>query len=538
MRTYLGRAVAALAILAIASCSLIVQRDGVQCNVDGDCSKRGPAFANSKCDTMQHVCIAACNVNGDCNMQPAVCKASQCVQLLSTECDRTIPVLMPGQAVDDNAIVLGGILSLQGTNQSSGIARLNSIQLGIEGVAREVVGLPGGMNGKPRPLLAVACTDTDAANNDVSLKAAQHLIDIGAAAIMGPGSSGLVLNVAKTVTIPQKEFLITPSATSRDISGLSPYLWRTAPSDVIQAIPLVESIKEIEAKYRVDNMIPMTTQLKLAIVYKGDSYGGGLFSSVAGNAKINGLPVTDPMNTANFKGTIFDPMTTDFSSIVTDLANFKPNIIALFGTSEVDKFILSPLETAWPMMVLRPAYLISDGGRKQELLDAVKMFGDPLRLRIRGTVPGVQESSSQLFKLFRLNYQSKFQSTPACPNMICPDIFGMAGAYDSVYLLALSIVSLGSQPITGDGMAAGMAKTVGGTKYQIGMDKLQDAINTIGSGKPLDVDGASGPLDFDVMAHEAASDIQVWCVSGGDFYTTGRFYSATTKAMGGVFSCP
>lgn len=537
MRTYLGRALALLAVLTIASCSFIVQHDGVQCNVDGDCAKRGMAFANSKCDTMQHVCIAACNVNADCKMQPAVCKASQCVQLLSAECTTTIPALAQGQAVDDNAIVLGGIFSLLGTNASSGVARLNSVQLAVENVARDVVGLPGGAGGKPRPLLVVGCTDTDSANADVSLKAAQHLVDIGAAAVMGPGTSGLVLNVAKTVTMPAKEFLITPSATTRDLSGLSPYVWRTAPSDVIQGQALSASVSELEAKYRADNMIMMPTPIKLAIVYKNDSYGTGLFNSVAGNAKLNGLPVTDTMNNANYKGIQFDP-TMDLASVVTDLTNFKPNLIALFGTTEVNTKILEPLEIAWPMSTVRPAYLISDGGRKQELLDRVAKYGDQLRVRIRGTVPGVNENASQLFKLFRLNYQSKFQSTMACPNMQCPDIFGMAGAYDSVYLVALSIASLGAQPITGDGIAAGMAKTVGGTKYQIGMDKLQDAINTIASGKALDVDGASGPLQFDVSAHEAPSDIQVWCVSGGDFYTTGRFYNASTGAMGGVFSCP
>jgi branched-chain amino acid transport system substrate-binding protein len=528
--------------VGIASCSLIVQRDGVQCKADGDCTSRGPEFANSKCDPANNTCIASCNVNADCTMQPAICRPDAmsgkkvCVQLLSKECDRTLPALSPGMAVDENAILLGGIFSLQGTNASSGLARVNSVQIAMDNIARDVVGLPGGMGGKPRPLLTVVCTDTDAANVDVSQTAAQHLIDIGAAAVMGPGSSGLVLNVTKVVTIPKGEFLITPSATTTQLTGLDPLVWRTAPSDEIQSRALSASVSELEAKYRADNMIMMATPIKLAIVYKNDSYGGDLFKLVAGNAKINNLPVTDPMNAANYKGIQFDP-SGDLASVVTDIVNFKPNIIALFGTTEVDKFILQPVEMAWPMMVLRPAYLISDGGRKQELLDFVKM-NDPLRLRVRGTVPGVNENANQLFKLFRLAYQSKFQSTMACPNSVCPDIFGMAGAYDSVYLLALAMASLGSQPITGAGIAAGMTKMTGGTKFQIGMDKLQDAINLIASGKPLDVDGASGPLDFDNMAHEAPSDIQVWCVSNGDFYTTGRYYNAATKVMSGVFSCP
>lgn len=530
----MGRVLALLATLGIASCSFIVQRDGVQCGNDGDCTGRGGEFATSRCDMMQNICIAACKVNADCKMQPAVCNANQCVQLLSPECDRTIPAVT---TVDDNTILLGGLFSLQGTNASSGIARVNSVDVAIANITRDVVGLPGGAGGKPRPLVAVVCTDTDAMNVDVSARAAQHLIDIGAAAIMGPGSSGLVLSVAKNVTMPKGEFLITPSATTTQLTGLSPLVWRTAPSDEIQSRALSASVGELEAKYRVDNAIPMMTPIKLAIVYKNDSYGSGLFNSVAGKANLNGVPVTDNANAMNYKGIQFDPTLKDFASIVTDLANFKPNIIALFGTTEVVESILKPLEASWPMMVLRPAYLISDGGKKAELLGAVAA-NPPLRLRIRGTVPGVVENTNQLFKLFRLAYQSRFQSTMACPSSMCPDIFGMAGAYDSVYLVSLAIASLGAQPVTGDGIAAGMTKLTGGAKYQIGMDKLQDALNSVAGGKMLDVDGASGPLDFDNAAHEAPSDIQVWCVSNGDFYSTGRYYNAATKVMSGVFSCP
>lgn len=538
MTPYLGRGLALLlVVLGLGSaCSLIVQRDGVQCKADVDCTNRGGAFAKSKCDTATSVCIDACKVNADCP-QPAVCRMSQCVGLLSPECDRTIPALGMGQAVDENAILLGGLFALKGTNASSGIARMNSVDVAISNVARDVVGLPGGTGGKPRPLLTIVCTDTDANNMDVSQAAATHLIDIGAVAVMGPGSSGLVLNVAKNITVPGNEFLITPSATTTQLTALSPLVWRTAPSDEIQSRALSASVTELEAKYRVDNMVMMATPIKLAIVYKNDSYGNDLFKLVAGNAKINGLPITDAMNAANYRGIQFDPML-DLASVVTDLTNFKPHLIALFGTTEVIEKILKPLELAWPAMTLRPAYLLADGGRKGELLTAVA-GNDPLRLRIRGTVPGVNENTNQLFKLFRLAYQSKFQSTMACPNSICPDVFGMAGAYDSVYLVSLAIASIpAGMPITGAGIAAGMTKMTGGTKFQVGMDKLQDAINLMAAGKALDVDGASGPLDFDNTAHEAPSDIQVWCVSGADFYTTGRFYNATTKVMSGVFSCP
>jgi branched-chain amino acid transport system substrate-binding protein len=156
---------------------------------------------------------------------------------------------------------------------------------------------------------------------------------------------------------------------------------------------------------------------------------------------------------------------------------------------------------------------------------------DALRQRIRGTVPG---TNSALFNAFRTRYSSKFPG-------IFPDVFGMAGAYDSTYLVALAIASIGNGPITGAAIADAMKKMVGGTKFIVGQDKTQDALNAIAT-KSLDVDGASGPLDFDLSLHEAPSDIDVFCIANQAgtpvFISSGRFFDATTQKMAGVYACP
>ena len=137
--------------------------------------------------------------------------------------------------------------------------------------------------------MAVVCTDTDAANVDVSQIAAQHLIDVGASAILGPGSSGLVLNVAKNVSIPKGEFLIAPSATTTQLTGLSPLVWRTAPSDEIQSRALSASVTELEAKYRADNMIMMATPIQARDRLEERFVRERLFSSSPAT-RSNGLP--------------------------------------------------------------------------------------------------------------------------------------------------------------------------------------------------------------------------------------------------------
>lgn len=524
----------ALVVWGAQGCSLIVEHSSVQCNVDADCAKRG--FANATCNTQQKVCVATttppeCATNADCKAQPAICRKTdgRCVPLLSPECAK-----VAGSVADDGTILLGSIFSLKGTNASAGQARENSVEAALSDITRDIVGLPALVGGgKPRPLAVLSCTDNDGMT-DVSAAAATHLRDVGVAAVIGPGSSGLVTTVSQNVTVPAKMFLITPSATSASLSGLS-LVWRTAPSDVVQAVALSASVPEMETKYRADNAIPVQTAIKLAVVYKDDPYGSGLFNAVAPALVLNGKPITDAMNAANYKGVKYATTATamDYQAIVSDLAaTFHPNLVLLFGTAEVVTQILQPLETSWPPMGFkRPAYLISDGGRKPELLTAVT-GNDPLRLRIRGTVPG---TNNALFQGFKLNYQSKHMGA-------YPDVFGMAGAYDSVYLLALTIASLGQAPIAGPAIETAMSKTVGGPmKFAIGKDKLADAIAAIASGKGLDVDGASGPLDFDLKAHEAPSDIDVWCISNlamtPAYQSSGRFYDASTKAMTGIFNC-
>jgi branched-chain amino acid transport system substrate-binding protein len=531
MKSFLARATGAVLVAACAgSCSLIVQKDGVQCVTNEDCTRRGGAFANSVC-SMDRVCVAAapaCTVNSDCKQQPAVCRNSACVPLLSAECDHLIPQMT---SVPDDAVVIATLFSLKGTNASAGAARTSSVELALGEIARDAVGLPPlAANGKPRPLIALACTDNDGMA-DIPEKAAAHIRDVGIQAMIGPGTSGFVTNVFNNVAKPAGIFLIAPAATSATLSSfMSPLFWRTAPSDKVQAKALALTITEVEAAYRAAAMLSPMTPTRLFMVNKDDSYGGGLAQDVSATATINGKVLNDPSNVPNFKGATYPPSTTNFSAIVSAILSFQPHIIALFGTAEVITQIIKPVEMGWNSP-LRPAYLLSDGGKKPELLQLVA-GNDPLRVRVQGTVPGTNSPS---FNGFRNRYTSKFPGP-------FPDVFGMAGAYDSTYLVALAIASIGAQPITGAAIGDGMRRTVGGTKFVIGQDKTLDAFNVITSGKNLDVDGASGPLDFDLQTHEAPSDIDVFCIANQAmmpvFQSSGRFFDATTQKMAGVYNCP
>jgi hypothetical protein len=61
-RTALAIVAAGLGLAAIYSCSLIVETRSQQCQADADCTMAG--FPNSKCDTMNGVCVMATGSSG------------------------------------------------------------------------------------------------------------------------------------------------------------------------------------------------------------------------------------------------------------------------------------------------------------------------------------------------------------------------------------------------------------------------------------------------------------------------------------------
>jgi hypothetical protein len=87
------------------------------------------------------------------------------------------------------------------------------------------------------------------------------------------------------------------------------------------------------------------------------------------------------------------------------------------------------------------------------------------------------------------------------------------------------------------------AKMVGGQATNVGAAGIKAAFQVLQSGNAIDINGASGPLNFDLTKHEAISDITVWCISkdgsGNPIYAaSGRFYDSSTQKMSGTFSCP
>jgi branched-chain amino acid transport system substrate-binding protein len=484
---------------------------------------------------------AGCTSTAECLMRPGgdyhICKRSdgaatgQCVALTSPECTK-----VGGDWQNDNAFFFGSILS---ENLSAGLACEDSIKMAIDEF-QTAQGLPPVAADQPRrPLAYVSCSDEF--NAATGTKAAKFLVEnVGVAAIIGAEWSGITIGMS-AITIPNKVLLISPGATSIQITDLQDnnLVWRTSPSDIFQAAATWQYVAKVEQQVVVGR--PAGSKIKVEIAFKGDSYGTAISAAVLKDLRFNGLPASDPGNNGYLKLRNYgDPSSgapVTLTDTVAEILDFAPDIAIVLGTEEGITGVLAPVESQWSGRhpgVSGPRWILGDGGLQTALYDAVGS-NDDLRQRITGTVPG---TSNMLFQNFKTRYQSKNfgDGTDA-------EVFGAAGSYDAVYLLAYSAVSVGAQPLSGPNLAAGFANLVpqpGATPVDVGFNGILSTMTALQHDAKFDFNGASGALNFDLTPGEAPSDIQIWCMpkdAGGKATSaqfSGLYLDAVLKTLGGV----
>ncbi|MBK8215927.1 MAG: ABC transporter substrate-binding protein [Myxococcales bacterium] len=546
-----------LAASGLWACSLIVTRGDTQCATDGDCAGFG---AQSKC-TPEKVCATpttdggggACTTNKECIDReggvPAICRKDTkvCVRLTNEDCSRVLSVTAQGELLtdrraveNDDTIVLGSLTSLLGANQPKGEARVNAFELALQ----EFAARPIPIGGRTRPIAVLSCNDIDvtppAGGADPAVvRSARHLVSsVGVPAVIGGGNSGTTTAALKEVTA-KGAVLIAPSATSPALTSNPDKMglfFRTAPSDALQAIPLIQLINEAEAAPPAGK--------KLLVFSKGDSYGQGLRDQLVDKLTYAGKKISDPSNTA-YKGLEYKADAAfDFSPLVQQALQFEPGIIVIAGTNETVDGLVKPIEAQWPGAKPRPTYIVSDGLKADKLIDLIKADENAapstqLRTRVRGTAPG---RPNAITDTFAIRYTSRFAQAGSGATT-----FGTAGAYDAAYLILWGLGTVAPDaPISGQGIVAGIRRITktGKTAVDVGPNGIDVGKPLLASGSEFDLNGASSPLEFD-EAGESPADIEVWCVqkaatTGGapSYFTTGRYYNAQTKTVVGTYNCP
>jgi ABC-type branched-subunit amino acid transport system substrate-binding protein len=358
---HLGPVAILLGSLSASGCSVVLDSNANQCASSEDCLALGTQFGAHVCS--DGICVlpteASCASSQECIDllgAPAMCRNGGCVPLTSQDCQLVVPQEVLG---DDNTIFFGWMGPLQGDYESIGVPMERASELAFREILERANGIPGASGGTRHKLGLIACHDLD----DYE-RTARHLIEsVQVPGVIGPAFSGVTLSVATDVAIPAGALLMTASATTPAISELADddLVWRTCPSDAIQAIPLAELVAQAESRIRVEQSLASTDAIRLATASKGDAYGQGLFDSLTQVLQFNSKGATD--NGADFLPTTYaDPssQTVDFSSVVNDIVDFEPHIVLPLGTNEGVTDIMQGVEDAWPTVGTpppRPIYL-------------------------------------------------------------------------------------------------------------------------------------------------------------------------------------
>ncbi|MFN7130961.1 MAG: ABC transporter substrate-binding protein, partial [Myxococcales bacterium] len=408
------------------------------------------------------------------------------LDLAERRCRRTA-----GAPKSATTITVGVLLSFttpDGGEDPWGDAQTNAIALAADEInSRE------GVNGR-RKFHLVVCDTVDIAEN--AREQAAHLIrDHGAQALITGGSRETLAVAAEAV--PKGVLVMSSSATSPELTELSDkqsptdaagLVWRTSPSDAIQGRVLADIV-------RADP----TPNPRVAVLAVDEPYGQGLaqvFRSRYG--------------TSNSRAFLFESGSNGADAL-TQAEAYAPTHVLLIGFPGELVPILKDVSANRPALKGAKWYF-SDSAKALEVFNQVpdRAFLE----NAHGTAPA--SSDGPAFESFRSRYQSKFKADPT-------QVSFTANSYDAFYLVALAAsyasTATGDKPITGVRMAEGLTKVSSGTPRLLEPLSYAGARGDMENGRSIDVEGASGKLDFDASTGEAPSMIEEWKYAGGAFST-------------------
>ncbi len=475
----------------IGACSAVLDFDD-ECAVEADCEAigRGLRCDQGFCVEKDLVEVRGCERDLDCAPYGSglTCELGLCVDADKVEvgglCDRFFGE-DPRTAPAGTVITLGALLPRSGALGAFGDGMENGVRLAVSEVNQS-----GGVLGMK---LGVLSCD-DATDSTKAIRATRHLVDVARVdAIIGAGASGVTIEAFNKVAKDARVLMMSPSATSPAISNLPDdgLLWRTAPSDAVQGRAIAEYV--LAKNYD-----------KLGIVNRNDAYGNGLAAAIQGRLCSSGSFVCGPDTLVNRTYTDQKgPLQVDEQNrALTDLAGFRPDAIILIG------FVQDGIDFLNLANGSGFAFILTDGMRDTAIVGAsdtqIGVADAAILCSLVGTFPA--SPSGEFYDAFAFKYEGQFKAPPATFS---------ANAYDAAYLIALAYAAARGAGISdpdGRALAEGLARLSKGSPIPLGVSDFGTALSelSVGASTTVDVNGVSGPLDFDAALGEAPSGIEMW----------------------------
>jgi len=344
------------------------------------------------------------------------------------------------------------VLGLAGPfSQPRGVSMRQAAELAVKEINAR-----GGVRGRP---LALRIMD-DSGRADVAIRVAESLTDDPeVVAVIGHLASGTSLAGARVYGAGRRPVvMISPSASSPDLSGVSPFVFRVCPTDLSHGAQLARYARQTLGARRA------------GIIYIDDDYGRGLRLSFAAEFRRLGGTIVEE-----------DPS-------LTATASLEPYLTRMRQAGSVDVLILAT-ERGGAELVLGDEVRLglrwpTIGG---DALTGIEANG-PLAEGLRLSSAYLPDRPGERNAVFVAAYARAYEGQR-------PDHRG-AGAYDIVQLLATRVFP-----------AAGTERRA-----------VRDYLARIGGGLP-GYDGVTGTIAFDARGDVPAKPVVIGVVRGGRIVT-------------------
>ena len=285
------------------------------------------------------------------------------------------------------------ILGIAGPfSQPRGVSMRHAAELAV----REI-NARGGIKGRP---LALRVMD-DSGRADVAIGIAQQLVnDPAVVAVIGHLNSTASLAAGRIYGEARHPVvMISPSASSPDLSGVNPYMFRVCPSDLSHGAQLARYARQVLAAKRV------------GVIFLDDDYGRGLrLSFTAEFKRLGGSQVVEQ-----------DPMLSTTTSL-------EPYLARLAQRGGVDALMLATdrpgAELALREMRRLGVHWTTLGGDALSGIEATGGLAEGVRMSVAWLVDQPGDRNAQFVNAYARAYPGER-----------PDHRG-AAAYDIVYMLA------------------------------------------------------------------------------------------------------
>lgn len=461
-------ALAGLGAAALGACSAAL--DFTECREDADCADFFTAdMKPMQCSKEQCVARTRCTSNSQCSGlgDDYICNISgSCAATSSDQCD---PPVYPGDEASDKVIFIGSIVARTGDDAALGAAAEKGFLRALEDF--HAGGGTVNIGSEPQTVALVPC---DSAGSVVQATAAAKHLGTGLTvpAILGPLDDDELVKIAQDVSIANGVLAFThsPTATTDIDFDDKSLVWLTNTKAEFQGRAFGTHLQ-----HEIDASVFTSGDPAATLLFAQDAYGYSMYYALATQAQ-DGQPNRIPE--------INSQVVSSYNSLDTGKLRIDSfgdtDILIILGGAEVAELLRHFKTTGkpWP----RRVYVA------QRSFAAVKALGDATLVdSLRAIGPDLETKN--------LAELRKRLGDPAAPAEV-----GLAYDAAMVTLLAMS-GHTSSEPVTGVSIRSAMGKLSdpGGAPVSFGDAPavfVKAAVTALRAGKTVNLDGASGALDY------------------------------------------